>query len=287
MDIHHYFQSISHKKLIAMIQKTFARDKKLVNLLTKIIESSSDHPGYGIPIGYYTSQWLANWYLQGLDHYITEKLHAPCYVRYMDDMVIFSGSKYELHQIRKAISIYLHDVLDLELKDNWQVYPFNYVEEDGTDRNRCLDFMGFRFYRDRTTLRRGIMYKSTRKAARLAKKVRKGRKLTWYDAAQMVSYLSWYYYTDTYDIYLKWLKPNISVRQLEFKIGKRQRRINHGLIVENRGKSREAKRYRYIKQPDYSLPSQKHYHYDKLGRGDGISLRRSCYYAHGVPTVFC
>lgn len=94
MDIHHYFQSISHEKLIGLIEKTFPKDKKFINLMTKIIQNNCDTPGRGIPIGFYISQWLANWYLQGLDHYITEQLHAPCYVRYMDDMVIFSNSSY-------------------------------------------------------------------------------------------------------------------------------------------------------------------------------------------------
>ena len=46
-------------------------------------------PFYGIPLGFYTSQWLSNWYLQGLDHFIKEQLCAVHYMRYMDDMVVF------------------------------------------------------------------------------------------------------------------------------------------------------------------------------------------------------
>lgn len=107
--------------------------------------------------------------------------------------------------MRKAISKYLKEVLDLELKSNWQVFKFNYRDEDGVDHGRFLDFMGLRFYRDRTTIRKRIMLKSTRKAAKIDRKQKQGKDITWYDSAQMLSFLSWYYYTDCYDIYLKWI----------------------------------------------------------------------------------
>lgn len=43
--------------------------------------------GKGLPIGNETSQILAIYYLSSLDHYIKEKLHIKCYVRYMDDFI--------------------------------------------------------------------------------------------------------------------------------------------------------------------------------------------------------
>jgi RNA-directed DNA polymerase len=38
----------------------------------------------GLPIGNLTSQWFANLYLDGFDHFVKEVLRAP-YVRYVDD----------------------------------------------------------------------------------------------------------------------------------------------------------------------------------------------------------
>ena len=91
----------------------------------------------GLPIGYYTSQWFANWFLQPLDHYIKEELRAVCYVRYMDDMVIFGSSKRELHKMFIKIREYL-TTLDLEIKDNWQVFLFDYVDKNGVRRGRRI-----------------------------------------------------------------------------------------------------------------------------------------------------
>lgn len=47
-------------------------DEKMLELLFRIIDVTE----VGIPLGFYTSQWLSNWYLQGLDHFIKEQLCA-------------------------------------------------------------------------------------------------------------------------------------------------------------------------------------------------------------------
>jgi len=170
-----------------------------------------DTTDIGLPLGFYTSQWLANWYLTELDHYIKEVLKAKYYVRYMDDMVIFGSNKRELHKIRIAIDAYLHEKLGLRLKETWQVYLFNYVKKDGSHVGRDLDFMGFRFYRDRTILRKSIMMKATRKARKMCKKPRKSI----HDCRQMLSYLGWFDCTDTYSMYKRRIKPFVSFRQLK------------------------------------------------------------------------
>ena len=47
-------------------------------------------------------------------------------------------------------------------------------------------------------MRKSILYRSRRKANRIAKK----DKVTWYDAAALLSYMGWYDHTDTYDYFL-------------------------------------------------------------------------------------
>ena len=47
----------------------------------------------GIPLGFYISQWLANYILEPLDKFITEKLGLKDFVRYMDDMIFFDNAK--------------------------------------------------------------------------------------------------------------------------------------------------------------------------------------------------
>lgn len=165
MDIQKYFENIDHDILKGMLSKKI-RDNRILTILFEII----DVVDKGLPLGFYSSQWLANWYLQGLDHYIKEDLKAKLYIRYMDDMVIFGSNKKELHRIRHEIEKYLNDKLHLKMKNNWQVYLFDYVNKDGKHIGRDLDFMGFRFYRDRTILRKSILVKATRKAKKDFKK---------------------------------------------------------------------------------------------------------------------
>lgn len=200
MDIAKYFDSIPHEILITRL-KRIIRDDRFFGVLAEILSVTNR----GIPLGFYTSQWIANWYLTELDHYIKEVLKAKYYIRYMDDMVIFSGNKKELHKMQLAIQDYLSCNLGLKMKDNWQVFRFDY-----NGRFRCLDFMGFKFYRTRTILRRSIMLKASRKAKSIKKK-----KLTIYTARQMLSYLGWIKCADVYGFYIKHIKPYVNFGKLK------------------------------------------------------------------------
>ncbi len=57
-----------------------------------------------------TSQILAIFYLNGLDHFIKEKLHIKYYIRYQDDVILLSNDKcylkYCLEEIKKFILDY-------------------------------------------------------------------------------------------------------------------------------------------------------------------------------------
>lgn len=60
----------------------------------------------GIPIGNLTSQFFANIYLDGLDHYVKEHLHCRAYIRYVDDITVFGDDKQKLWKISKAMAKY-------------------------------------------------------------------------------------------------------------------------------------------------------------------------------------
>ena len=215
MDIRKYFENIDHDILKSMLNKKI-HDNKMLEILFEIIDVNDK----GLPLGFYTSQWLANWYLQSLDHYIKEDLGADLYIRYMDDMVVFGANKKGLHRIRNKIDKYLNEILHLEMKDNWQIYLFHYIDKNGNEHGRDLDFMGFRFYRNRTTLRKSIMTNASRKAKRLSKK----DKPSIYECRQMLSYLGWIKCTDVYGMYLKYIKPYVDFGKLKERISRYDRR---------------------------------------------------------------
>ena len=132
-------------------------------LLEQIIDSNvaifpdGHEERVGVPIGYYTSQWFANFYLQDFDHYVKEVLKAGAYIRYVDDIVIFGRNKKELRKTFEAMREELSK-LGLTVKKNYRLFRFDYIDKKDGKRKGCfLDFMGFRFYRDKTTLRRSRM----------------------------------------------------------------------------------------------------------------------------------
>jgi hypothetical protein len=61
----------------------------------------------GLPLGNQTSQFFANVYLNGLDHWARETLRARGYLRYVDDFVIFGDDPRRLAEARAACRTYL------------------------------------------------------------------------------------------------------------------------------------------------------------------------------------
>jgi hypothetical protein len=57
----------------------------------------------GLPIGNLTSQFWANVYLNGFDHFVQRQLRCRGYCRYVDDMILFSDDKQELWAWKAAI----------------------------------------------------------------------------------------------------------------------------------------------------------------------------------------
>ena len=61
----------------------------------------------GLPIGNLTSQFFANVYLDGLDHFCKEVLRARGYLRYVDDFALFHDDQDVLEEWRRRIARYL------------------------------------------------------------------------------------------------------------------------------------------------------------------------------------
>jgi len=110
-DIKGYFPSIPHDILKRVIRSTIA-DRDVLDLLDTIIDSSGVK---GLPIGALTSQLMANLYLDNLDHFVKETLQCKFYLRYMDDFVVLVPRKEEAKDIESKISLYVEDVLSLEM----------------------------------------------------------------------------------------------------------------------------------------------------------------------------
>lgn len=207
IDIKKFYPNVKQNILKQMLRTKF-KDKDLLWLLDEIIDSVEN----GLPIGNYTSQWLANFYLQGLDHFIKQDLKIKYYVRYMDDCVIFGNNKKNLHKSRQEIEKYLNGI-ELKLKHNWQVYRLD---------KRPLDFLGFKFYRTHTTMRK----KNALRIKRRAKKIYKKKKLNFKDCSAMLSYLGWLKHSNSYNYYSKNIKPYVDIKKMKEVVSNESRKHN-------------------------------------------------------------
>jgi hypothetical protein len=115
LDIRKYFDSVNHDALKKMLFRLI-KDYRVLQYLFDIIDSYETAPGRGIPIGNLTSQFFANLYLAGMDHYILEKLRPSAYCRYMDDFVLWSPTPAHLRSALEHIDRYVNANLRLELK---------------------------------------------------------------------------------------------------------------------------------------------------------------------------
>ena len=141
------------KNEILKIKRSSLNDKEKLKRIDEIKRIPIYEKGKGLPIGNMTSQILAIFYLNNLDHFIKEKLHIKYYVRYMDDGVILSNDKKYLKYCLSEINKF---ILNFGLCLNNKTKIIN-VGKEG------LDFLGFRFYKGYTKIRGKNMKRFKRK----------------------------------------------------------------------------------------------------------------------------
>lgn len=221
IDIRHFYDNIRIDILIRELEIRI-KDDWFLYIVRLCLQGFKK----GIPLGFYISQWIANYLLEPLDKFITEKLGIKKHTRYMDDMVFFDNNKKKLHRAIVEIRMFIGRRFRLKLKCNYQVCKFHF-EKAGRIIGRALDFMGFVFYRNRVIIRKNIMLSATRLAAQMdrAKKALRGYYHKHIQA--MLSYIGWFDCTDTYNCYEERVKPFINVGKLKSIISKLKRRQNH------------------------------------------------------------
>ena len=213
IDISKYFYTINHEILLNKIEKEIV-DKDVLELI-RIIISETNKPyindlikkynakynteiplyksGTGLSIGAMTSQFLAIFYLNDLDHFIKEKLHIKYYIRYMDDMLIFDVSKDLLKNVTKIIA---DELVKLKLKINPKsgIYKLS----------NGISFLGYSYKITNNKLKISYRKKTYTKILKKLKKLRKNDMLKYYK-----SYASYYGYLN---------KINVQERNFKMKI---------------------------------------------------------------------
>ncbi|MBN2549764.1 MAG: hypothetical protein JXB15_11435 [Anaerolineales bacterium] len=109
-----------------------------------------------LPIGNLTSQFWANVFLNGFDHFVQRQLRCPAYVRYVDDVCLFGDDKDLLWQWKEQIEARL---ASLRLTIHPGAHPRPVSEG--------FPFLGFVIYPNRRRLKRRKGIHFQRKLRRL------------------------------------------------------------------------------------------------------------------------
>lgn len=200
LDVARYYPSISIKRLIWALARKI-KDKRFLRLVYSILESC----GGGLAIGYYICQWLANYYLEPLDHYIMTLLGVKYMTRHMDNITLFGPNKKQLHKARKLIAEFMQRQLGLTLKGNWQIYPTS---------KRMVAAVGYRFSRDRIILRKRNFLRFTRQCRKVKKRIDEGKPIAFRQAAGLLSRAGQLKHSDSHKIRVKYLDP-IGIKRLK------------------------------------------------------------------------
>lgn len=206
-DIHNYFASIPHERLILLIDK-YILDNDVNELMKKFLKLMD----VGIPLGLQQSQLLANIYLSELDHKIKEEKKIKFYGRYMDDFFILSKNREELEELQRWITDYIESI-GLEMNPKTGIF---YNE---------LNFLGFKFFITDSgkTLIRMINKKKISERHRLKLQVRQLNEKTITPQQLSDSYVGWrshaqkgntYKMVNTMDDYLKSMLGKIGYEAL-------------------------------------------------------------------------
>ena len=213
IDVSKYFYSINHEVLINMLEK-YVADSDVINLIYMIIKETNKQyvndnillfnrlykteiPLYindkGLSIGAMSSQFLAIFFLNDIDHFIKENLRCKYYVRYMDDLIILDTDKNKLKKILKILCNELNNI-DLNINKKSNIY-------------RCsvgFNFIGFKYKVEKNKLVVSYNNKTYYRIRRRLKKLKKK------DCIKYKKSLA------SYNGYFKQLK--IDVREVEYKL---------------------------------------------------------------------
>lgn len=165
-DIRGYFDSVDHEILREEVGRKID-DEGLDWLISVLLDSYCSSKGEckGIPIGTLYSQLFANVYLDRFDHFVKQSLEVGYYIRYMDDFILLSDSKKELHHWKQIMQAWLKNNLKLDLPES--KITLEPIEKGAT-------FLGYRTFPRHRKLRKRNKLKFRRRLERQKELLKEG-----------------------------------------------------------------------------------------------------------------
>jgi len=274
LDIRKFYEHIDHDLLKAAFRRVI-KDSRLLGVIDLVIGCVPA----GVPIGTYTSQWFANFFLQPLDHHVKQDLcklrrgkrtnWVTYYLRYMDDTLLIGSSKRDLEKAVREIIRYCREALRLEIKECWEIRRIAVDAQDIGPGVAPIDIVGYRFYRDHTEVRGSIFLHTSRLATKINKRLRERGEVLLRDAEAVVSLCGWFSHADSKRFIDEYIRPRIDLKFMEEVIS----------YASKNGIVGEAARV-FCDQRQRDGPYQVLY-----GRSGGAARRRYCVHGGHVGDV--
>lgn len=231
LDIRHFFDNINREILFETL-KSKIKDPDILWAFEQIMDSAP----VPCPVGYYTSPWFANLYLEKFDWFVEQNLYKERrgkrikyvrhYLRYVDDVLLIGTSKGDLVRAVSAIKQYLLDNYGLEIKDCWEIKPIG--KHDSIDwtlkpGTYWCDIGGYKFCKDSTILRDGIFLS----ARRLSHKMHKQGYYTEHQSFSINSRVGWAQHCDSRNFIRDDIEKYVDIstaRRIVSNVGKSKQR---------------------------------------------------------------
>lgn len=206
-DVKKFYPSINQDILFSIITEK-VKDERFLNVLKHIVYSHKE----GLPIGNLTSQLFGNIYMSKLDNFVKHSLRAKNYVRYVDDFLICSNDKQQLHEYLRLIEQFLKVELKLELGKK-QIFNVK----------QGIDFLGYRHFKKYTLLRKSTATRIKRVVKRLPKDFQTEKKSYEQCIGILSSYKGWMQHCNCFNltraIHFEEVKEDLVMRHFkEFNI---------------------------------------------------------------------
>lgn len=220
MDISKYFYRVDHAVLLSILDRYYHDDHLVMQLFDTIINCEQVpfglDPGrtiedtdisemrydVGLPIGNLTSQMFANIYLNELDQFVKNKLKIRHYLRYMDDIAIFSNSLNELQHVRAMIELFAKDFLKLDFNNKTTIGKIS----------QGITFVGCRIYPGYRKIASSSKKKMKKSLLREAKRYAKGRTTLEHANNVLMSYYGILSHVES-DGLMRWISENFVLQK--------------------------------------------------------------------------
>ena len=208
LDVRQFFPSVDHKILSDILSRTIG-DARVMNLAQKIIASGKDvqageydmayfphddlfapNRPRGLPIGNLTSQHWANVYLNELDQYAKRVLKCRAYIRYVDDVLIFSDDINILNELKRQIIRFLQSLRLTIHETKAQPRPFY----------TGVSFLGFIVFADHRRLKPANGFAFQRRLKRMLRLTQSGTMTQKDFSSRLVSWINHAGFGDTWSL---------------------------------------------------------------------------------------